>query len=97
MITAERVPPPELELGDRPLPCVGIFMNVFDVHVNRTPAVGAVARRAYHPGSFLNASFDKASDENERQSFKIRTPSGRDISRLICPALTRPSRPRPTR
>ena len=51
-------------------------MNVFDVHVNRTPAVGAVARRGYHPGKFLNASFDKASDENERQSFKIRTPSG---------------------
>ena len=77
--TAERVPPPELELGDRPLPCVGIFMNVFDVHVNRTPSVGDVARRAYHPGKFLNASFDKASDENERQSFKIRTPSGLEV------------------
>jgi phosphatidylserine decarboxylase len=77
--TAERVPPPELGLGDRPLPCVAVFMNVFDVHVNRTPAVGTVAVRAYHPGKFLNASFDKASDENERQSFRIRTPSGREI------------------
>jgi phosphatidylserine decarboxylase len=77
--TAERVPPPELELGDRPLPCIGIFMNVFDVHVNRTPVVGKVLRRAYHPGKFLNASFDKASDENERQSWKIRTTSGREI------------------
>jgi phosphatidylserine decarboxylase len=77
--TAERVPPPELELGAQPLPCIGIFMNVFDVHVNRTPAVGTVVRRAYHPGKFLNASFDKASDENERQSFKIRTHSGREI------------------
>ncbi|MEK0085170.1 phosphatidylserine decarboxylase [Benzoatithermus flavus] len=77
--TAERVPPPELELGDRPLPCIGIFMNVFDVHVNRTPVIGTVVRRAYHPGKFLNASFDKASDENERQSWKIRTASGREI------------------
>ncbi len=77
--TAERVPPSELELGAQPLPCVGIFMNVFDVHVNRTPAVGTVAHRAHHAGKFLNASFDKASDENERQSYKIRTPSGRDI------------------
>jgi phosphatidylserine decarboxylase len=77
--TGERIPPPELELGQQPLPCVGIFMNVFDVHVNRTPAVGTVARRAYHPGKFLNASFDKSADENERQSFKIRTTSGREI------------------
>ena len=77
--TAVRVPPPELELGAEPLPCIGIFMNVFDVHVNRTPAVGTVVRRAYHAGKFLNASFDKASDENERQSFKIRTASGGEI------------------
>ena len=77
--TAARVPPPELELGAEPLPCIGIFMNVFDVHVNRTPAPGTVVRRAYHPGKFLNASFDKASDENERQSFKIRTASGSEI------------------
>ena len=54
-------------------------MNVFDVHVNRTPVAGTVTRRAYHAGKFLNASFDKASDENERQSFKIRTASGREI------------------
>ena len=77
--TVERVPPPELELGDRPLPCVAIFMNVFDVHVNRTPVAGTVARRAYHPGKFLNASFDKASDENERQSFRLRTQSGLEV------------------
>ena len=77
--TSARVPPPELELGSAPLPCVGIFMNVFDVHVNRTPAVGTVVRRAYHAGKFLNASLDKASDENERQSWKIRTASGRDL------------------
>ena len=61
------------------MPCIGIFMNVFDVHVNRTPVPGTVVRRAYHPGKFLNASFDKASDENERQSFKIRAASGGEI------------------
>jgi phosphatidylserine decarboxylase len=77
--TAARVPPPELELGSSPLPCVGIFMNVFDVHVNRTPVIGRVIRRAYHAGKFVNASFDKASDENERQSFRIAMSDGREI------------------
>ena len=77
--TAERVPPPELALGERPLPCIGIFMNVFDVHVNRTPVAGTVVRKAYHAGKFLNASFDKASDENERQSWRIRAASGLEI------------------
>ena len=65
--------------GAMPLPCIGIFMNVFDVHVNRTPVAGRVVRRAHHAGKFLNASFDKASDENERQSFKIRDGHGREI------------------
>ncbi|MEZ5824708.1 MAG: phosphatidylserine decarboxylase [Geminicoccaceae bacterium] len=74
-----RVPPLELEMGDRPLPCVGVFMNVFDVHVNRTPVIGRIARRAYHAGKFLNASLDKASQENERQSFRITTVDGRDV------------------
>lgn len=77
--TAERVPPPELALGERPLPCIGIFMNVFDVHVNRTPVAGTVMAKAYHAGKFLNASFDKASDENERLSWRIRAASGREI------------------
>ena len=74
-----RRPPPELELGAAPLPCVGIFMNVFDVHVNRTPVGGRITRLAYHAGKFLNASFDKASDENERQSFRIETAQGEEI------------------
>ncbi|HET6469345.1 MAG TPA: phosphatidylserine decarboxylase [Geminicoccaceae bacterium] len=74
-----RRPPPELELGDRPLTCVSVFMNVFDVHVNRTPVAGTIVRRAYHHGAFVNASLDKASDENERQSFKLRTATGREV------------------
>lgn len=74
-----RVPPVELELGNEPLPSIGIFMNVFDVHVNRTPVPGRVVRRAYHKGKFLNASLDKASDENERQSFRIEAVDGRSV------------------
>ncbi|MCS6879609.1 MAG: phosphatidylserine decarboxylase [Geminicoccaceae bacterium] len=74
-----RRPPPELGLGDEPLPCVGIFMNVFDVHVNRTPVPGRVLARVYRPGKFLNASFDKASDENERLGWLIETPRGERV------------------
>ncbi len=76
---AARVPPPELEMGSRPLPCVSVFMNVFDVHVNRAPLAGRIARRAYHPGRFLNAALDKASEENERQSFRIEGAEGRTV------------------
>ncbi|MCL6606752.1 MAG: phosphatidylserine decarboxylase [Geminicoccaceae bacterium] len=74
-----RRPPPELGLGPEPLPCIGIFMNVFDVHVNRTPIAGRVALRLHHPGRFLNASFDKASEENERLSWLIETADGRRV------------------
>ncbi|WP_159710957.1 phosphatidylserine decarboxylase [Geminicoccus flavidas] len=67
-----RKPPPELGADLEPRCCIGIFMNVFDVHVNRTPIAGTVTRRVYHAGKFLNASLDKASDENERMSWAIR-------------------------
>jgi len=76
---ASRVPPPELELGNAPLPCVSVFMNVFDVHVNRTPVPGRLVRKAYHAGSFLNASLDKASEVNERQSFRILSDGGKEV------------------
>jgi len=71
--TDARRPPPELDMGEAPLPCIGIFMNVFDVHVNRAPVSGRIAKRAYHAGKFLNAAADKASDDNERQGFVFRT------------------------
>lgn len=74
-----RVPPPELGLGERPLPCVSVFLNVLDVHVNRTPVAGRVLKRAYHAGKFLNAALDKASDDNERQSFRIAAPGGQEV------------------
>ncbi len=76
---ASRVPPPELELGNAPLPCVSVFMNVFDVHVNRTPVPGRLVRKAYHAGSFVNASLDKASEVNERQSFRILSDGGKEV------------------
>lgn len=74
-----RVPPPELGMGTQPLPCISVFLNVFDVHVNRTPVPGTVLVRAYHPGTFVNAALDKASDENERQSFRIAAAGGREV------------------
>ena len=58
--------------------CVCIFMNVFNVHVNRSPVSGTVESIAYHPGLFLNASFDKASDDSERCAYKLRDDSGND-------------------
>ena len=72
----EAVPPVELGLGERPLMRVATFMNVFNCHVNRAPVAGEVARVAYHPGKFLNASLDKASEENERNGLVIETPEG---------------------
>ena len=65
-------PPPELEMGDEERTRVAIFMNVFDVHVNRAPVSGTVTKLAYRPGAFLDASLDKASAENERQSVRIK-------------------------
>lgn len=70
------VPPVELGLGTVPLPRVSIFMNVFDVHVNRSPMAGRIERIAYTPGLFINAELDKASENNERNGFVIGTPAG---------------------
>jgi phosphatidylserine decarboxylase len=78
MIT-EALPPPELNLGTEPLTRVSVFLNVFDVHINRSPVAGTVERVAYHPGKFLNASLDKASTDNERNGLAIRLADGRMI------------------
>ncbi|UCH73585.1 MAG: phosphatidylserine decarboxylase [Rhodospirillales bacterium] len=74
------VPPPELEMGEAPRTRISIFMNVFNVHVNRVPIGGTIERRAYRPGKFLNASLDKASEHNERNSVRMRTADGREIA-----------------
>jgi phosphatidylserine decarboxylase len=67
----DAVPPKELELGERPLPRVSIFMSVFDCHVNRSPLAGKVERIIYHTGAFVSADLDKASESNERNSLLI--------------------------
>jgi phosphatidylserine decarboxylase len=64
----EALPPEELEMGSGPLTRISIFMNVFNVHDNRIPADGRIDRTHYRPGRFFNASFDKASEHNERLS-----------------------------
>lgn len=70
------VPSDDLGLGDAPVTRVSVFMNVFNCHVNRAPIAGTVRRITYHKGQFLNASFDKASELNERNSLMIETPAG---------------------
>lgn len=64
-------PPPEFGMGDAPRLRVSIFLNVFDVHVNRLPIGGKIIKSIYQPGQFFNAALDKASDHNERQSLVI--------------------------
>lgn len=71
------VPPKELDLGERPLPRVSIFMSVFNCHVNRSPVAGRIERIVYRAGKFLNADLDKASEDNERNSLVIATAGGR--------------------
>ena len=73
----DAVPPLELGLGQRARPRLSIFMNVFNVHVNRNPVSGTVITKSYRPGKFFNASFDKASVHNERMSLRVR-PEGDD-------------------
>lgn len=73
-------PPDELEFGDVEYTRISIFMNVFDVHVNRIPTDGIINKLSYRPGKFFNASFDKASDDNERQSVRMITPEGHEIA-----------------
>jgi len=76
----EAVPPAELELGDAPRTRVSIFMNVFDVHVNRIPVTGTIVRQVYTPGKFFNASLEKASVDNERHALLLKSASGREYA-----------------
>ena len=92
----QAAPPAELEMGPEPRTRVAVFMNVFNVHVNRVPITGTISVAAYRPGKFINASFDKASEQNERHSLKVTTKDGQDIGfvqiagliarRIICNA-----------
>jgi phosphatidylserine decarboxylase len=68
---------------------VSIFMNVFNVHVNRHPVDGVVERRDYRPGRFLNATLDKASEHNEQMSLVVRGPRGTILIRQIAGLIAR--------
>jgi phosphatidylserine decarboxylase len=77
----DRCPPPvELEMSAEPRWRVAVFMNAFNVHVNRAPADGTVARLAYRPGKFFDASLDKASADNERLALRLVLGDGRDLA-----------------
>lgn len=90
-------PPPELDMGTAPVTRIGIFLNLFDVHVARAPVAAAVAARHYTAGRFINASLDKASEHNERLALRLATGDGPDIAcvliaglvarRIVCPLL----------
>ena len=71
--------PKELNLENKKFKKISIFMNVFDCHVNRTPCSGQVEDILYKPGKFLNASLDKASEDNERNYYKLKDNHGNDI------------------
>ena len=75
----ETLGPKELGLENKKFTKVSIFMNVFDCHVNRTPCGGKVSDIVYKPGKFLNASLDKASEDNERNYYKIANNQGEDV------------------
>ena len=72
-------PPPEIAADASPRQRISIFMNVFNVHVNRLPVTGRIAGLAYKPGRFFNASLDKASELNERQSIQVISQAGAEF------------------
>jgi phosphatidylserine decarboxylase len=76
----EAVPPAELGLGPAPRWRVATFLSILNVHVNRVPVSGTVTAIAYRAGKFLNASVDKASEENERNAIALRLPGGGDLA-----------------
>ena len=71
--------PKELGLDERKFTKISVFMNVFDCHVNRSPCSGSISEIHYKPGKFINASLDKASEDNERNYYKIKDKHGNDI------------------
>lgn len=79
MITKVKAPE-ELGLGDEKFTRVSVFMSVFNVHVNRSPAEGKITKAVYVPGKFINATLDKASKDNERQLLAMKTKSGKNIA-----------------
>ena len=84
---AAATPPQELAMGDMAVVRIGIFLNVFDVHVTRAPVGGRVAALRYTKGRFVNASLDKASEHNERLAIRVAPPEGPDIAFVLVAGL----------
>jgi phosphatidylserine decarboxylase len=84
---AAATPPSELAMGDMAVVRVSIFLNIFDVHVTRAPVGGRVAAMRYTKGRFVNASLDKASEDNERLAIRIAPPEGPDIAFVLVAGL----------
>jgi len=74
------IPPPEIAMGDAAVARIGIFLNIFDVHVTRAPIGGRVAALRYKKGRFVNASLDEASEHNERMAIRIAPPEGPEVA-----------------
>ena len=96
VLVGPAIPPAELNMGEAPRWRVAIFLSVLDVHVNRSPVQGRVARISYRHGKFMDASLEKASEENERNALRFELPDGRDLAcvqiaglvarRIVCTA-----------
>jgi phosphatidylserine decarboxylase len=84
---AAATPPSELAMGDMAVVRVSIFLNIFDVHVTRAPVGGRVAAMRYTKGRFVNASLDKASEDNERLAIRIAPPEGPNIAFVLVAGL----------
>jgi phosphatidylserine decarboxylase len=84
---AATTPPQELAMGDMAVVRIGIFLNIFDVHVTRSPVGGRVAAMRYTKGRFVNASLDEASESNERLAIRIAPPEGPDIAFVLVAGL----------
>ena len=80
VLVSQVAPPAELGIGTEPRWRVAIFLSVLNVHVNRMPVAAEVTRIAYHKGQFVNASLDKASDQNERNALALRLADGRTMA-----------------
>ncbi len=76
----QAVPPPELGMGSAPMLRIGIFLSIFDVHINRMPMAGRIVKRAYTKGKFVSANLDKASDDNERMAIRLMLADGKEIA-----------------
>jgi phosphatidylserine decarboxylase len=84
---APAMPPPEIAVGDTPVIRIGIFPNVFDVHVARAPIDGRVAALRYTKGRFVNASLDKASEDNERLAIRVAPTEGPEVAFVLIAGL----------